>query len=71
MPERLAERILFLKGEVEMVPGQDVEKITEPAEMLKKAAEMETSAQEMYNDFRRAIGRERRLGHQAGVRGAG
>ena len=36
--ERLAERILFLKGEVEMVPSGPVEKITEPEGMLKKAS---------------------------------
>ena len=39
--ERLAERILFLKGEVEMTPSGSVEKIHCVKEMLKKAAEME------------------------------
>lgn len=47
--ERLADRILFLKGEVELVPAGPVEKITEPTEMLKKAMAMETGSQEDYN----------------------
>ena len=38
--ERLAERILFLKGEVEMTPSGSVEKIHFVKEMMKKAAEM-------------------------------
>ena len=36
--EKLAERILFLKGEVEMKVGGEVEKIKDPAKMLEKAA---------------------------------
>lgn len=48
--ERLAERILFLKGEVEMVPSGAVQKIHEPSEMLKLAMKMEDESQEMYND---------------------
>lgn len=47
--EKLAERILFLKGEVEMAPAGPVEKITEPIAMLKKAMAMEASSQEDYN----------------------
>ena len=35
--ERLAERVLFLKGEVELVPSVPVEKITEPEKVLAKA----------------------------------
>ncbi len=47
--ERLAERILFLKGEVEIVPAGPVEKITEPTAMLKKAMAMEEGSQRDYN----------------------
>jgi bacterioferritin len=49
--EMLAERILFLKGEVEMVAAGPVEKITEPDAILTKAAEMEQAAIKMYNKF--------------------
>lgn len=49
--ERLAERILFLKGEVEMVAAGPVEKITEPDAIVAKAAEMESDAIRMYNEF--------------------
>ena len=42
--ERLADRILFLKGEVEMVAAANVVKILEPVDMLKKAMEMEEAA---------------------------
>jgi bacterioferritin len=54
--ERFAERILFLKGEVEMVvggKGDAVEKIQEPADMLKRAADLEERASQLYNDFAR------------------
>ena len=47
--ERVAERILFLKGEVEMVPAGGVEKITEPEAILNRAAEMEQAAVVAYN----------------------
>jgi bacterioferritin len=47
--ERLADRILFLKGEVEMVPAGPVAKITDPVEMLKKAMAMEEGSQVDYN----------------------
>jgi bacterioferritin len=46
--ERLAERILFLKGEVEMVPNAGVAKITDVSGMLAKAKEMEEAAVKMY-----------------------
>ena len=49
--ERFAERILFLKGEVEMVPSGGVEKITEPDEILTKAAQLEQGAIDLYNRF--------------------
>ncbi len=47
--ERLAERILFLKGEVEMVASGPVEKIIEPEKMLAKGVEMETGSVRDYN----------------------
>lgn len=47
--EKLADRILFLKGEVEMAPAGPVEKITDPTAMLKKAMEMEAGSQIDYN----------------------
>lgn len=47
--EKLAERILFLKGEVEVAPAGPVEKITDPAGMLKKAMAMEEGSQLDYN----------------------
>ncbi len=54
--ERLAERILFIKGEVEMKPSMDVVKITGPQEMLAKAKELEMAAVRMYNDFANQCG---------------
>jgi bacterioferritin len=47
--ERLAERILFLKGEVEMVVAEGVEKLHDPAKMLEKATAMEESSARDYN----------------------
>ena len=47
--ERLAERILFLKGDVEMVASRDVNKIHPVKEMLELAAEMETASANDYN----------------------
>jgi bacterioferritin len=47
--EALAERILFLKGEVEMSLAEPVAKITDPAAMLAKAREMEESSARDYN----------------------
>jgi len=47
--ERLAERILFLKGDVEMVPAGPVEKITHAQQILAKAAEMEQAGVTSYN----------------------
>jgi len=47
--ERLAERILFLKGDVEMVPAGPVEKILEPEAMLAKGMTMEGESAEFYN----------------------
>ena len=47
--ERLAERILFLKGEVEMVASSEVQKLPEVEEMLKLAAKMEEDSAKEYN----------------------
>ncbi len=47
--ELLAERILFLKGDVELVPARDVDKIQEPEEMLIKATGMEEQSAIDYN----------------------
>lgn len=47
--EVLAERILFLKGEVKMEVAGPVEPIQDPAEMLKKAAWMEETSAKDYN----------------------
>jgi bacterioferritin len=49
--ERLAERILFLKGDVNMVTAAPVERITEPAEIIARAAAMEHEAVGIYNQF--------------------
>ncbi len=49
--ELLAERILFLKGEVEMAASAEVKKIHEVREMLKLAADMETSSANDYNKW--------------------
>ena len=47
--ELLAERILFLKGDVEMVPAGPVEKILEPEAVLVKAMAMEEDGVRFYN----------------------
>jgi bacterioferritin len=48
--ERLAERILFLKGDVNMKTAGDVERILEPERMLAKAAQMEEESAKAYNN---------------------
>lgn len=47
--ERLAERILFLKGEVGMNVKDKVQNITDVKEMLKRAAGMEEESAKEYN----------------------
>ncbi len=49
--EQFAERILFLKGEVEMMPAGPVEKITDARKMLAAAAKMEHDAVISYNQY--------------------
>jgi bacterioferritin len=48
--EKLAERILYLKGEVEMIHGKVVY-IKDPKEMLEKAFELETISINEYNEW--------------------
>ena len=47
--ERLAERILFLKGEVEMMASTEVKKIHDVKKMLELGADMETASAHSYN----------------------
>lgn len=54
--ERLAERILFLKGEVEMTPSCKTEKIHHVKDMLVKAAQMETESVDDYNKWANECG---------------
>jgi bacterioferritin len=49
--EKLAERILFLKGEVEMKTMQDVQKIHDVRKMLEMAVGMETGSIKDYNEW--------------------
>ncbi len=49
--ERLAERILFLGGDVELVAAHDVQKIHDVRKMLEKGKELEESSIKMYNQF--------------------
>ena len=52
--ERIAERLLFLKGDVEMKPNASVQKVHDVAEMLKTAKALEEGAVRMYNEFTNA-----------------
>lgn len=47
--ERLAERILFLKGQVLMKPAVEVEQVTEVKEMLALSMNMESGSARDYN----------------------
>jgi len=49
--EKLAERILFLDGEVEMAASDEVKKIHEVEEMLALATQMEESSANDYNQW--------------------
>jgi bacterioferritin len=49
--ELLAERVLFLRGEVEMKAAVEVTKIHNVKEMLAMAAEMETGSARDYNEW--------------------
>jgi bacterioferritin len=48
--ELLAERILFLKGDVVMVEAAAVETITKPEAMLVRVMELEEECARMYNE---------------------
>jgi bacterioferritin len=54
--ERLAERILFLKGDVEMVVGGEVQKIHDVAQMLECARQMEEDSAKQYNQWANECG---------------
>lgn len=47
--EKLAERILFLKGDVEMKAAHEVQKIHDVKQMLELATQMETDSARDYN----------------------
>lgn len=47
--ERLAERILFLKSDVEMVVGEAAQKVTDVKKMLEMAVKMEEDSALVYN----------------------
>jgi bacterioferritin len=49
--EALAERILFLKGEVEMAASSEVKKIQDVQKMLDLAAKMEAGSAKDYNQW--------------------
>ncbi len=49
--EEFAERILFLKGDVEMIPSSGVTKITDVKEMLEMSRKLENEATQLYNQF--------------------
>jgi bacterioferritin len=49
--EKLAERIIFLKGDVEMTASTEVKKIQDVQEMLDMASKMETSSADDYNKW--------------------
>ena len=49
--ERLAERILFLKGDVEMQPSTKTEKIRVVTDMLTEAKSMEENSTKLYNEL--------------------
>ena len=49
--EKLAERILFLKGEVEMKVAGEVRKLTEVKDMLEQAVKMEMNSVDDYNKW--------------------
>jgi len=49
--EQLAERFLFLKGDVNMVSAGPVQRITEPDAVVAKACQMEEGAVGIYNEY--------------------
>ncbi len=55
--EKLAERILFLKGDVEVTASTPVAKIIDPVKMLARAAEMEKGSALDYNKWAHECGK--------------
>lgn len=49
--ERLAERILFLRGDAEIKASEEVKKVKDVRQMLEMAAAMETSSMKDYNEW--------------------
>lgn len=49
--EKLSERILFLKGDVNLVPSAEVERIRDPKAILERAMAMEEQSVVDYNNF--------------------
>jgi bacterioferritin len=49
--EKLADRVLFLKGEIEMIVAEPVKKIHDVKKMLELAASMETGSAKDYNNW--------------------
>jgi bacterioferritin len=49
--ERIADRVLFLKGDIDLAPAGPVEHITDPVAILNKAMQMEESSIVDYNNF--------------------
>jgi bacterioferritin len=49
--EKLAERILFLRGEVDMQLAGEVKKVKDVREMLEMAAQMEDTSAQEYNEW--------------------
>lgn len=47
--EKLADRVLFLKGDINMVPKDKVQQITDVKQMLELARKMEESSAKEYN----------------------
>lgn len=54
--ERLAERVLFLKGDVEMVAAVEVQKIHDVQKMLQCARQMEEDSAKLYNQLANQCG---------------
>ena len=54
--ERLADRVLFLKGTIEMKASEEVKQITSVKEMVEFARQSEEDAIVMYNNFAIACG---------------
>jgi bacterioferritin len=54
--ERLAERILFLKGDVELVAAAEVQKLHDVGKMLELARQMEEESAKSYNQWANECG---------------